>query len=64
VTVITPLILYFGNKEIITGETAANVRVHIPRIVVRIDRPRTGIHAIVPVPAEHRSPFGFVNQAA
>lgn len=50
-------ILYLSNKEIITGETAANVRVHVPRIVIRIDRPRTGVHAIVPVPADINHPL-------
>jgi hypothetical protein len=54
----------FGNKEIVTGQPDANVRVHIPRVIVRIHRPGTSVHAIVPIAANHRLPFAFVDKAA
>jgi hypothetical protein len=44
---------FFKAKKIITGEPDANVRVHVPGIVVRVDAPRPGMNAVVPVPASH-----------
>ena len=44
-------IFFYVNKRSITGQPRANVRVPVPRVIVRVDRPGAAVNAVVPVPA-------------
>jgi hypothetical protein len=44
-------IFSYANKRIITGQPRPNVRVHVPRVIVQINRPGAAIRAPIPVAA-------------
>lgn len=42
----------------VTHAPHANVRVHVPRVIVAIDRPGTAMNAVVPIAARNESVQG------
>jgi hypothetical protein len=44
-------IFFYVHKRIITGEPRANVRVDIPRLIVRVDRAGAAVDTPIPVAA-------------